>query len=130
MQVSGPTADEDSAPYWEALREGRIALQRCNACGEVRFPRMPACPNCGSPAWTGVDAGGSGRVYSWIVVQRPLPPFEAADLPCTLATVELAEGCRVLGRLLDGAAGVDVPVRADFVPHSDWTELAFRVVSA
>jgi len=122
-----PAADEDSAPYWAGLREGRIELQRCTACGEVRFPRMPACPNCGSPDWVAHTAAGTGRIYSWIVVHRPLPPFEPADLPCTLATVELDEGCRLLGRLVSGAAGVDVPVTADFVAHGDaWTELVFR----
>ena len=128
LRTSAPVPDEDSAPYWAGLREHRLELQRCDACGEVRFPRMPACPRCGSPEWSAYQATGAGRVYSWIVVQRALPPFEAADLPATIATVELDEGCRLLGRLVTGAAGVDVRVSADYVDHADWTELVFRTL--
>ncbi len=126
LPTSPPVPDEDSAPYWAGLREHRLELQRCDACAEVRFPRMPACPRCGSPEWSAYEASGAGRVYSWIVVHRPLPPFEVADLPVTIATVELDEGCRMLGRLVSGEAAVDVRVSADFVDHADRTELVFR----
>ena len=129
MKTSTPRTDEDSAAYWAGLREQRILLQRCAVCSEMRFPRMPACPNCGSPEWSEQEVSGSGRVYSWIVVHRPLPPFEQADLPCTLATVELDEGCRVLGRLVSGDARPDLRVRAEFCAHEDWTELVFRTVA-
>ncbi|HEX4018963.1 MAG TPA: zinc ribbon domain-containing protein [Frankiaceae bacterium] len=122
--MSGPVADEDSASFWEALREHHISLQKCSNCGEVRFPPMPGCPNCGSGECTHVTASGGGRVYSWIVVHRALGTITEADVPCTLATVELDEGCRVLGRL-SGDARVDLPVNARYVDHDGWTELAF-----
>jgi uncharacterized OB-fold protein len=124
--ASGPVPDEDSAPYWAGLRERRIQLQKCAVCGEVRFPRMPACPACGSPAWEELAAAGTGRVYSWIVVHRPLGTLTPEDLPCTLATVELDEGCRVLARLTaEYEVMTDLPVTADFVDHGEWTELVF-----
>ena len=28
-----PEPDRDSAPFWSAMAEGRLALQRCSACG-------------------------------------------------------------------------------------------------
>ncbi len=121
----GPSVDEDSAPFWSALREHRIVLQRCAQCGEVRFPRMPGCPRCGSSASDDIAATGHGRIYSWIVVHRPLGSIPEEALPSTIATVELAEGCRVLGRLLRGEAAVDYPVTACYVDHDSWTELAF-----
>jgi len=122
--MSAPVVDEDSAPFWEALRGHRVLLQKCANCQEIRFPPMPGCPNCGSGEWEHVTAGGRGRIYSWIVVHRPLGTITEADLPCTLATVELDEGCRVLGRLT-GDASVDLPVSARYVDHDEWTELAF-----
>jgi uncharacterized OB-fold protein len=65
-------------------------------------------------------------VYSWIVVRVPVGTLTAADLPCTLATVELDEGARVVGRILGPWAGAfDVAVTARFVDHETWTELAF-----
>ena len=120
----GPAVDDDSARYWAALREHRIELQKCCECSEIRFPPMPGCPNCGSTDADLVIAAGHGRVYSWIVVHRPLGSITEADVPCTIATIELHEGCRMLGRLT-GQAAVDLPVTAVYVDHDDWTELAF-----
>jgi hypothetical protein len=124
LGTPGPTVDDDSAAYWAALREHRIELQKCGECGEIRFPPMPGCPNCGSGDVELVTATGRGQVYSWIVVHRPLGSITEADVPCTIATVELDEGCRVLARLT-GQAGVGLPVTAVYVDHEDWTELAF-----
>jgi uncharacterized OB-fold protein len=122
--MTAPVADEDSAPFWEALRGHQVLLQQCGNCSEIRFPPMPGCPKCGSGVWANVTASGLGRIYSWIVVHRPLGTITEAELPCTLATVELDEGCRVLGRFT-GDAAVDVRVSARFVDHKEWTELAF-----
>ncbi len=90
---------------------------------------MPGCPQCGSPDSDRIAASGQGKVYSWIVVHRPLGSFTEADLPATIATIELAEGCRVLGRLHGtDTPGIDLPVTAEFLDHDDWTELAFAAV--
>ena len=121
----GPTPDEDSAFFWHGLREHEVLLQKCLACSEERFPPMPGCPNCASPEFAVVPADGAGRVYSWIVVHQPLGTFDEADLPATIATVELTEGCRLLGHLRGGRAAIDLPIRFDFVDHDDWTELVF-----
>ena len=126
MPVSRPVPDEDSAEYWAALREHRILLQRCTSCAETRFPRMPGCPQCGAAGYQDVEVSGTGKVYSWIVIRHPLGGLTPAQLPRTIATVELDEGCRVLGRLLDSTeVGVDLPVEPVFVDHDGWTELAF-----
>jgi uncharacterized OB-fold protein len=131
--VSRPVPDEDSAPYWAALRDHRILLQRCMSCGETRAPRMPGCPQCGSESCEDVQVRGTGTIYSWVVIHRPLGGLTTDQLPRTIVTVELDEGCRVLGRLVheaDAAAavGIDVPVEAVFVDQDGWTELAFALV--
>ena len=69
---------------------------------------------------------GAGRLYSWIIVHRPLGTFTEDDLPATIATVELAEGCRMLGRLYSvDEPSLDLAVKSAFVDHEDWTELVF-----
>jgi hypothetical protein len=128
--VSRPVPDEDSAGYWAALREHHILLQRCTGCAETRFPRMPGCPRCGSDGFADVEVRGTGKVYSWIVIHRPLGGLTPDQLPRTIVTVELDEGCRVLGRLVSSSGdadgvGVDLPVEPLFVDHDGWTELAF-----
>jgi uncharacterized OB-fold protein len=122
----GPMPDEDSAPFWEGLRAHQVLVQKCANCATVRFPPMPGCPHCGSPAAERIAVTGAGKIYSWIVAHRPVGSLTEDEVPVTLATVELAEGCRMLGRL-DASVrpAVDVPVAPLFLEHAGWTELAF-----
>jgi uncharacterized OB-fold protein len=123
---SGPVPDEDSRPYWDALVEHRILLQTCQTCGRVRCPPLPACGSCGGTAAVTSYASGDGAVYSWIRIHRSLGSISAAEVPCSIVTVELEEGCRLVGRLTsDDAPAIGAPVTATFVTHADWIELTF-----
>jgi len=91
---------------------------------------MPACPYCGSLGGADVEVTGSGTVYSWVRVERPLTPAFAAEVPYSVATVDLDGGGRVLGRLLPhDRAAIGARVAPSFVDHGDWTELRFVVES-
>jgi uncharacterized OB-fold protein len=129
VTVPAPAPDVDTRPFLDALRRHTVVLQRCDACGRVRFPPMPACPWCGGPDAQWITASGEGRVYSWVGVQRALTPGLEAQVPYTIATVELAEGPRVFGRL-EGPepASPGGAVTAMFVDHDGWTELRFQPV--
>lgn len=121
-----PEPDQESAAYWEALRAHRILLQRCGACGRPRFPPMPTCPWCASRACELVESTGHGVVYSFVTAHVPVSPGYAGPLPYTVATVELAEGPRLLGRVEPPAPlAVGDPVAPRFVEHPSWTELCF-----
>jgi uncharacterized OB-fold protein len=127
---TGPTPDEDSRAFWESLDRHVIRLQQCRACGEVRFPPMPACPGCGSTEWASIVASGRGSVYSWILVHRPIGTITQDEVPCTIATVELEEGCRIVGKLGRGETpSIGQPVVARFDDHDGWCELAFTVAA-
>jgi uncharacterized OB-fold protein len=121
-----PRSDVDSAPFWAGLGVHRIVLQRCEADGRLRFPPMPSCPHCGTPGGTEVEVSGDARIYSWVAVHRALTPAQESQVPYTIATVELPEGVRMVGRL-DGEPGDGVAVSPVFVDHDDWTELRFEV---
>ena len=121
---TGPTPDQDSAPYWSGLREHRVRVQSCAACGRRRFPPVPGCPYCAHPESRWEDAAGTGVVYSMIVVHRTLDPEFADDVPYSIATVDLDGGGRLLART-EGDVELDAPVRPVFVDHGDWTELRF-----
>jgi uncharacterized OB-fold protein len=123
-----PTPDEESAFFWEALTRHRLLLQRCRECGRHRFPPLPSCPWCAASGADVVEAEGTGVVYSWVTVHRPVGGAPDADVPYTIATVTLSEGCRVFARLeTDGTpAKAGAPVTARFVDRADgWTELRF-----
>jgi uncharacterized OB-fold protein len=120
-----PVPDPESTPYWDALAEHRLVLQRCVACARHRFPPMPACPWCGSRDAVLAPSTGSGAVYSWVTVHRPFDPAFADDVPYVVAAVELTERCRVFA-CLDAAPDsvhIGMPVEPSFVDHDGWTEL-------
>lgn len=121
----GPVADEDSRPYWTALRDHRILLQTCTRCGEVRCPPLPACANCGGIGLTNSYAAGAGTLYSWIEAHRAVGTLRPDEVPCTIATVELAEGPRLIGRLRQSRPAIGRAVTATFVDHDGWTEISF-----
>jgi uncharacterized OB-fold protein len=127
----GPVADEDSAPFWEGTKRHELVLQRCEKCGEVRFPPMSRCPNCGSPSWYRETVEPLGTVYSWITVERPIGSVVTDEVPCTFVVVELRVGCRMVGRL-DGGSVVAIgdAVTAVFADWSDWTEVRFQLDGA
>ena len=95
MTTPVPIPDADSEPYLAALRRHELVLQHCTSCARVRFPPMPACPWCGGSVAEWRAVSGRGRVYSWVGVQRALTPDFEAEVPYTIATVELEEGARV-----------------------------------
>ena len=122
----GPVPDEDSRPYWEALAAHRLPIQACLTCEELRCPPLPACARCGGVAFRWQEATGRGRIYSWVVAHRAIGNLTPEDLPRTILTVELDEGCRLLGRLIGATRPkFDAVVTAEYVDHPGWTELAF-----
>jgi uncharacterized OB-fold protein len=125
-----PLIDADSAGFWEATREGRIALCHCPGCGTWLGRPMERCYNCGEPT-AFADVAGNGTIYSYIVVHNPSVPAFAHLVPYVIALVELDEGPRLPGILLgERGPGVTIGqrVRAELtgVPGADERAIAFR----
>lgn len=123
-----PVTDVESAPWWEALRAHRIVLQRCTACHRLRFPRMPGCPYCGALGHSEEEVSGHGRVYAMVRVHRALTPAVVAEVPYTVATVQLDDGPRLVARVAGDAESlhIDSQVVPHFVDHDGWTELRYE----
>src|SRR5262245_42764903 len=117
----------DFGDYRRAVDRDRLRLERCDGCGRHRVEPMPSCPWCRAAGFAVVDAAGTGRVYSWITVQRALDEEHAHEVPYTIAAIELSEGCRVFA-CVDApptSISVDLPVTARYVERDEWTELRF-----
>ncbi len=114
-----PVPDSNTRPFWEGCRQQRLLIQTCRACGAKRFPASPLCPACHSPDADWIEASGKGVVYSWIVVELPVPKAVfAADVPYVVALVDLEEGVRMPTNIVECdpykvAAGMPVLVRFD-----------------
>lgn len=104
-----PRMTEDVAPYWEALRGGRLLLQECLSCGKRRHPVAPICPYCLSDRFIWQQVAPSGSIFSWIRYHRSyLPEFEQL-MPYSVLTVQLDAGPRMFGRF---ASDVDPEIGA------------------
>ena len=109
-----PAPNEQNAPFFDALRKGRLAVQRCGGCGRLRYPIGPVCPYCGGETFDWQALAGKGVVHSWIRYQRSyLPEFEPL-IPYVVLAVALDEGPRIFGRLAEASEEpyVGMPVRA------------------
>lgn len=109
------TADPVMAPFWAGCRAQRLRLQRDRQTGAVHWPPKPAYWKGGRLEW--VDASGRGEVYSYVVAHAPFLPAFAEQMPHILVLVQLAEGPRLVGYMVDttpAAMRIGLPVRVVF----------------
>lgn len=125
-----PERGDLDAPFWDALRSGRLLIQSCEACGARRFPPSVMCPRCHSRVSGWVETAGLGTVYSFTVVRRaPTPAYEHL-VPYVVAQVQLEEGVRITATLAD-PEGVRVGAAVRFVLEEVSPELTlYRLVLA
>ncbi|HRD61913.1 MAG TPA: OB-fold domain-containing protein [Nocardioides sp.] len=114
-----PMVNRDSQFFWDGTKLGELRIQTCNACGAKRFPPGPACQSC--PAYDrGYQiAAGTGTVFSYVVHRHP--PVPGKELPIVIALIELDEGVRMVGEVVDavsadGQAEIEIgtPLRVEF----------------
>jgi hypothetical protein len=91
-----PRLDEENRWFWEACRRHELYLQKCRACGELRFYPRALCPGCLSSDTEFVRSSGHGRIHTFTVTHQNQAPGFRDQLPYVMAYVELNEGPRLL----------------------------------
>ena len=82
--MPAPPLNPESAPFYEAAKEGKFLIRRCTSCKKPHWYPRAVCPFCfGATEWE--EASGKGTIYSYSVMRRAAPPF-------CIAYVTLAEG--------------------------------------
>lgn len=99
-----PVASPDGldAPFWAGLREERLLLQRCSACGKFQWGPEWICHHCHSFDLGYDEVDPKGIIYSHERVWHPVHPALAEQGPYVIVLVELpdADGVRLVGNLL------------------------------
>jgi hypothetical protein len=86
-----PAVTDLTRPFWEAANEGRLAIQRCQACDYFNHPPKTLCDRCQSGDLRFEDVSGHGTVWSFTVMhQKSIAGFQDS-VPYLTALVELAE---------------------------------------
>ena len=97
-----PLIHPDNEPYWTALREHTLRMQRCTDCHTLRFPVSPICHQCLSEGVEWEQLSGRGTLGTWIVVEQVTGnPAWSEDVPFVVALVNLEEGPRMTSNVVD-----------------------------
>jgi uncharacterized OB-fold protein len=116
VQRPAPIVTEDSAAFWDAADEGRLVAQRCAACGRLRHPPRPMCPECRSLDVEVVELSGRGVVYSYALLHHPQHP--AFEYPVLAVLIDLDEGIRIVSNVVGvepDQVRIGLPVQVEFV---------------
>ena len=100
--------DVENLAYFKHCAAHDFHLQKCSACGLVRYPPTTACPWCAHPKSEWVAVEGKGAVHSYTEVHHAIQPAFKPFTPYLVLLVELdtqsgkptrEEGLRVIGNL-------------------------------
>lgn len=87
-------------PFWEGARDHRLMQQRELATGHCHWPPKPLYwKGGGKLEW--FEASGRGTIYTYVVAYPPFLPALEHKLPHIMVVVQLAEGVRIVGYMID-----------------------------
>ena len=89
-----------SRDWREIPQRYRLEAGKCRNCGFVAFPPRRVCPRCQSRSFETTRLAEAGRLITYTVIRVPPRPF-ADQTPYALAIVELDDGVRLMGQVVD-----------------------------
>lgn len=99
----------DTAPFWDATRDGRLTYQVCRRCRGIVFYPRAHCTHCTSLDLESRTSTGRGTIYTFTVIRQHGHPFFRSRVPYVVAFIDLEEGFRMLAEV-SGVAPEDVRV--------------------
>jgi uncharacterized protein len=117
-----PVVNDANRPFWDGGLAGELRFQRCDACRHLRYPISSICPRCLSPEATWTPVSGRGTVLTYAIFDRAYHPSREGRIPYVVALVQLEEGPRMFGDLVDAApadVSIDAPLEVTFDPAPD-----------
>lgn len=121
-----PVAQPDGLdkPFWDGLAEGRLQIQKCNACGKYQWGPEWICHRCHSFDIGYDQVAGEGKIYSYQRVWHPVHSALKDQGPYIIVLVELphADNVRIIGNLIgdpEQEVVIGSEVEAVFEHHPD-----------
>jgi uncharacterized OB-fold protein len=97
-------ANELSQPYWAALRDGHLTLQRCGSGARWQHYPRRLCRFCHSSPLGWERVSGDADVFVTTIVHRTTKPELQEHVPYRLALVRLREGPVLMCLLTDSGS--------------------------
>jgi len=130
-----PVPDEWTRPFWDAAKDGVLALQRCQSCGHFQHPPYATCVSCMAIDLKFEPVSGAGAIYAYTIMYHTGDQRFAGAVPYASIIVELddAPGAFLAANLLDAPyteAKVGRRVEVVFEPlNGDITLPQFRLAA-
>ncbi len=127
MEIDRPIPNPitpEAKPFWDGLREQKLLLPKCGACGHVFFHPRVLCPRCHARDVGWIQASGKGKLHAFEIAYQAFNKAWKVKPPWVLAMVELAEGPRLMTNLVNvepdpGVITCDMPVQIVFSKLTD-----------
>lgn len=106
-------------PFWDACREGKFLLHRCNICSRHYWPAS-RCVAHGAREMQWVAASGRGTLYTYTVLHHAYTPAMKDKVPYVVAVVQLDEGPFFHSNLVDtplDQVKVGMRLQVTMAPH-------------
>jgi uncharacterized OB-fold protein len=97
-----PNVYVDTTPFWNGVREGKLVLQFCPETKQFQHYPRPVSIYTGKRNIEWRQVSGKGTIYACTTIRIPGPGLEGR-LPLCVATVDLDEGVRFIGNVLNCA---------------------------
>ena len=114
-----PVPNELTEPFWQAVNNRQLVIQRCQQCQRYAHPPVGVCINCLSSDLAYEPVSGKGTVHSFTITYDARQPAFEAIQPYAVAVIQLAEQddlfmlSNLPGTSLDDVK-VGLPVEVDF----------------
>jgi uncharacterized OB-fold protein/NAD(P)-dependent dehydrogenase (short-subunit alcohol dehydrogenase family) len=110
--------------FTRAAAEGRLMLQRCEACGTFTYPAREASPSCLSPGLAFVDAPSRGMLLAETTARVPSDVYFRERAPWRIGLVKMDCGPTIVAHL-DADCGEGTLVRMSFQLDKSEQAVAF-----
>ena len=116
-----PALDDANRAFWTGGADGRLVLERCDACDRWQHPPTGTCERCGGTT-SSAPASGRGTVFTYTVNHQQYHP--EVPPPYVIAIVELDEqpDLRIVANIVDCAEPelrIGLPVEVGFEAHGE-----------
>ena len=123
-----PEVTEFNRPFFEALKNHRFVVPRCQECGHFSWIPYPLCRTCLSEEIVWTEMSGKATLYTFTVVHRGPGAFDS-DVPYVVGMGELVERprtCLVVAHLAGASPdslriGQPLQIAYQDIPSADST---------
>lgn len=111
------------APFFTALREGRLTTTRCEKDQTLAWPPRVVCPTCRGEELRWVDLPSTGRLYAFSAVLGGAPMGMEEDVPFVVGLLDLdGAPLRIFSRIASAKyedCRIGMAVRLETYPLAD-----------